>query len=548
MTSNSETKATILQTSPGDQSYKPNDSQQRHERVASLTEVEQAFLSALLIDQPPSSPSKRMSAPPVLETYHSHQPLPDTQRSFTHKMLFSVPQCLIKADGAKTGADGRPPLPKPVVKKGPENYRLQVGLWQAHEDGVTPKVLSRMASTVSKDESEKENGLHSKGKGSEECNNPEVDGVSLVSDREVCDISSNFSWDENDTTEHFDAWQVLKDEYAQEYGFDYKPDGNYVEESELSHNQFKIIGTSADDISSHPHVVSPPLLDSIMNFLPQHLQNQNYWMKYSLIRDGASLDTFKAYVRGAKDSILAIETTRGQVFGVYTSSPWRTSPTFFGGAPSVVWKMRYNRNTPCHSLFEQATLESEIDVFFLLDSFLKVQLCTHDRIGIGVGNMNRYDSLGNIIESEQDEEKRNGKNYGFAICLEDDLLSGTTSRSACYKSPCLVDPTANGEPFDVLNLELWTLTPAFSQESAEKLEMTQYFVSESIRSSGRSDRSVSYNSGAFSSRDLDQHSFYRRIGHDDSHEELRDQWQLQGMTDGAGAGNRGMGASPRYAK
>jgi hypothetical protein len=270
-------------------------------------------------------------------------------------------------------------------------------------------------------------------------------------------------------------------------------------------------------------------------------------MKYSLIRDGASLDTFKAYVRGAKDIIIAIETTRGDVFGVYTSSPWKRNSTLFGGAPSFVWKMRYNRNSPCHSLIEQATLENKIDIYPLLEQEVHIQMCTHDKIGVGVGNMNRYDSLGNMVESEQDEERRNGKNFGYAICLEDDLLSGTTSQSACYKSPCFVDKESNGEPFDVLNMEAWTLTPAFSQEAAEKLEMTHYFLSESIRSTARSVRSMSSHD-TFSSRDLDQRSFYRRLGHDDSHEELRDQWQLRKMLDGDSAEGRGLGASPRYSK
>lgn len=271
-------------------------------------------------------------------------------------------------------------------------------------------------------------------------------------------------------------------------------------------------------------------------------------MKYSLIRDGASLDTFKSYVRGAKDIIIAIETTHGDVFGVYTSSPWRTSPSLFGGTPSFVWKMKYNRNYKCHSLIEQATLESGIDVYHIVEHGVHFQMCTHDKIGVGVGNMNRYDSIGNVVESEYEKEQRNGKNYGYAICLEDDFLSGTTSRSACYKSPCFVDAESRGEPFEVLNLEAWTLTPAFSEDSAEKLEMTQYFASESMRSTARSSIQSVTSNDAFSSRDLDRHSFYRRIGHDDSHEELRDRWQLRSMMDGEGAEKRGMGASPRYNK
>ncbi|KAG7359712.1 TLD domain containing protein [Nitzschia inconspicua] len=511
-----------------------------HGRTASLSEVERAVLIALFIDLP------QMQASSLSDS--------TCQRRFLNdEMLFSIPQGLSDDTANDKRAENQPNsgLPKqPVVKKNPKDYRLHVGLWQAHEDGVTPKVLSRMASVVS---STKQEGESTAGMDKMESFqfSAETDGSEDIADssmRILPGSQSSISWDENeDSIDHFDAWQVLKDEYAQEKGFDYRPVGPYVDDSDTSHHQFKIIGTSADDKSSHPHVMSPPLLDSIMTYLPDHLHDQNYWMKYSLIRDGASLDTFKAYVRGAKDIILAIETTRGDVFGVYTSSPWRTSPTLYGGAPSFVWKMRYNRNSPCHSLIEQATLESEIDAYPIIEQGIHFQICTHDKIGVGVGNMNRYDSLGNVQESEHEVEQRNGKNFGFAVCLEDDLLSGTTSRSSCYRSPCLVDARSNGEPFEVLNLEAWTLTPAFSEESAEKLEMTHYFVSESIRSTARSVQSISSNE-TFSSRDLDRHSFYRRIGHDDSHEELRDQWQLRRMMDGDGVGSRGIGASPRFSK
>jgi hypothetical protein len=220
-------------------------------------------------------------------------------------------------------------------------------------------------------------------------------------------------------------------------------------------------------------------------------------MKYSLVRDGASLDTFKQYARASKDSILAIETTKGDVFGCCTSSAWRTTFSFFGGTPSFVWRMRYNRNTPWHSLIEQAQLESEIDVYFLMDSQSRAQCLQSDMIAVGEGEMEMLEEEDIDETDSEDGETKGAIDYGFAIALRDDLLSGTTSKCSSYKSPCLVDTSSNGESFDALNLELWTFTPCFSLDSAEKLEMTQFVVSESMRNA--SVNSATSNSSLFSS-------------------------------------------------
>jgi hypothetical protein len=136
---------------------------------------------------------------------------------------------------------------------------------------------------------------------------------------------------------------------------------------------------------------------------------------------------------------------------------------------------------------------------------------------------------------------------GFAIALQDDLLSGTTSKCQTYKNPCLVDASSNIETFEVLNLELWTFTPCFTLDSAEKLEMSQFFMSESIRHASINSDTSRIDSGdiMFGSRDFDQHQFYRRIGHGDANEELRERWQYRSMMDGELAANRGP-ASPHF--
>jgi hypothetical protein len=502
---------------------------------AALTDVEAAFLHALLIDPMPSDKVETNDNPD--ETI---QLIKTATRMLDDDILFSIPTPLLEKDERKDVEQVvQSPKKRPTMTKEPKDYRFLVGLWQAFEEGVTSKKLNQLRkSRIAVDD-----GLEKQEDDQEPQEEEDsVDGDSVHSDVEVRgdnadDDSSDGSWGEDDCGfDHFDAWQVLKDEYAGDFGFDYSLEQRApsMDDDELENLGFNILGTSADDTSAHPHVMSPPLMDAVITFIPDHLQGQNLWLKYSLLRDGASLHTFKQYARASKDTILAIETTKGHVFGSFTSTPWRTNSSFFGGSSSFVWKMRHNRHTPCHSLFEQAEMESEIDVFFLLEEGQKPQCCTSDILGLGGGKLKEYDLNGHVIGMDNDNEE-----YGFAIALQDDLLSGTTSKCHTYKNPCLADVSSNIETFEVLNLELWTFTPCFTLDSAEKLEMSQFFMSESIRHASMNSGSMNsdtlrIDSGdiMFGSRDFDQHEFYRRIGHGDANEELRERWQYRSMMDG----------------
>jgi hypothetical protein len=269
----------------------------RHERKASLSDVERVVLSALLIDTPTASTSSLSN--------------PETSiRVLNDDMLFSIPQGLSEKDDHHDSTDNYLSMkldtefsPKrPSIKKNPKDYRLHVGLWQAHEDGVTSKFFSRMASIAS---STKEldgvdeisvtdtdnNNNNNKESFDFENDDDDDDDDGSSSIKSLRGSQSSEVWDEDESTvEHFDAWQVLKDEYAQEYGFDYRPGSSYFDESEIAHNQFKIIGTSAEDKSSHPHVVSPPLLDSIMTYLPEVCTKKNLRFFFSAV---FALETYR---------------------------------------------------------------------------------------------------------------------------------------------------------------------------------------------------------------------------------------------------------------
>jgi len=278
--------------------------------------------------------------------------------------------------------------------------------------------------------------------------NPSVN--TLGENKKDCE-NEQMSWemDSHASDEHFDAWKVLTDEYAVGYGAN-------------NSLPFLILGTSADDVDAHPHVLSPPLMESLQNFFPYSISEDNFWMKYSLLRDGASLHSLLQHSRGAKYTIIAIETVDGEVFGSFTADPWRKDWNYFGTGESFLWRMRQPRGTHCHSIIEQAQLESELDVYPWTGENNCVQLCTHEKLAVGGG-------------TPINEKTEEGLVWGFGLALDRDLLHGTSSHCATFGSPPL-SHIHDVSPFEIVNIEVWTTTPCFRLEDAEKLELGKLFL------------------------------------------------------------------------
>ena len=285
------------------------------------------------------------------------------------------------------------------------------------------------------------------------------------------------SWDLQDENSYAvpqSAWSVFEDEYAEEYGA-------------YNSLSFRILGTSADDAACHPHVLSPPLMESLQNFLPTGIAEKNFWLKYSLVRDGAALSTLLRNIRGADHTLIAMETVDGEVFGCFTSSPWRKTWNYYGGGESFLWRMRRTRadKDVQHSILDQAKLESELDVFYWTGRNNLVQLCTHDMLAVGGGAFPSFnDGSQSSISDEQCDKPPPQSNQvspdvdkgGFGIAIDADLLRGTSSPCATFNSPPLSREHSDGSPFEIVNLEVWTMTPCMNVEDAEQLEMRKLFL------------------------------------------------------------------------
>lgn len=275
-----------------------------------------------------------------------------------------------------------------------------------------------------------------------------------------------------------DATAATEESDEESYGeFEYDAWDEEINK-EMGNAPFRILGTSADDVDSHPHVLSPPLMESLQQFFPFSKTSDNFWMKYSMVRDGASMHTLLQHARGAKYSILAIETVDGEVMGSFTNEPWRKTWSYFGGGESFLWRMRHSRKAKCHSIIDMAYHESEIDVYPYTGENHCVQFCTSRKIAVGGGSPDKNKaSMESLPEEGKDgKEEPQEHDWGYGIALRDDLLHGSTSPCVTFGSPSLSKLHSDGSLFEIINVELWTLTPCWSEAEAEKLELGKLFL------------------------------------------------------------------------
>eukprot|EP00534_Pseudo-nitzschia_fraudulenta_P009109 CAMPEP_0201154114 /NCGR_PEP_ID=MMETSP0851-20130426/14377_1 /ASSEMBLY_ACC=CAM_ASM_000631 /TAXON_ID=183588 /ORGANISM="Pseudo-nitzschia fraudulenta, Strain WWA7" /LENGTH=873 /DNA_ID=CAMNT_0047431429 /DNA_START=290 /DNA_END=2908 /DNA_ORIENTATION=+ len=259
---------------------------------------------------------------------------------------------------------------------------------------------------------------------------------------------------------------------------------------------FFIIGTHKKDTPCVPHVLVPTVMDALQEHLPMHCAESNFWLRYSLLRDGASMHSMEAKSGLSKYTILAIETLNGDVFGCFMTKPWvSTNNKYRRSVESFLWKLTNRRSARPQTKDEEAPelegTDSNIDEYD--DDIIDVyrwsgdndlcQLFADDKIAVG----------GGVVGHSGD---------GFGILLEDDLLSGSSSPCATYNNPSLcisstdgvADPSLSARSntsstrdetrFEVANMEIWGLTPFLFVADAERSEKSLRFAKDNSYTEG----------------------------------------------------------------
>jgi hypothetical protein len=228
---------------------------------------------------------------------------------------------------------------------------------------------------------------------------------------------------------------------------------------------YRVLGTSAKDSSAKPHVLTSSIMDSLQYYLPYTKRGEMFWLKYSMVRDGASMQTMLHKTRSSDYTILAVETLDGEVFGAFVGKPWQIASAYYGSQESCLWRLRGKRTqSNRQSRAAKANFEGDIEVFRFAGQNSNIQLCNTDRLAVGGGSPDDASVLSENLSHVNFTE------WGFGLAFGEDLQQGTSSPCITFESPALSTIHQDGSRFEVANLEIWTLTPCSNLADAKWME------------------------------------------------------------------------------
>ena len=213
------------------------------------------------------------------------------------------------------------------------------------------------------------------------------------------------------------------------------------DDDDLKDSTFPVLG--ADSIQ--PRLLKVRLMEALRGFLPYAISEQNFWLKFSLERDGCSLKTMLHKMRGSHSCLIVIEAKgdKNQIFGAFTSTEWGRQERWFGNGQSFLFRKK-----------------DTLEVYPYTGADDMVQYCSSQMIAVGGGDWNVSSPFGK------------GEAKGIGLLLDGDLQGGESYSCATFCNPCL----SRKNEFSILNIEVWTLTPCMTEIEAERLHQHKQLV------------------------------------------------------------------------
>ena len=197
--------------------------------------------------------------------------------------------------------------------------------------------------------------------------------------------------------------------------------------------------TPKDNAFGSPSILQPRQMSALMasGGLPLSLGFCRWKRCYSLSRDGDSFEQFLRLVAGQERTVLAIRTTRGDVFGGYAAAPWearhshRYASEFYGSAQACLFRCRPVVDRGDQGGARQEEEDGGVVMYPWSGANRYIQLCDATRRMLAFG--------GGGVEGD------------FGLCVEDDFRRGTTGHCSTFENEALCKEGY----FDILDLEVW---------------------------------------------------------------------------------------------
>jgi TLD len=250
-----------------------------------------------------------------------------------------------------------------------------------------------------------------------------------------------------------------------------------------------------------PGVLTPRLMEALRGFFPLPIANANFWLKFALSNNNSnssassiasSLPILLDRIHHSRYTVIGVETKEGHVFGSFCSSPWRVQSSWFGSNDSLLWRLKRSRKQVDHDVNDNKNnnnyssnnssnnsngghrrispnynFDNEMEIYPCAADE-QIQYCTEKTIAVGGGDWNH----GDMPRPKSPKMNRDPSGIGFMI--DGDLMGGETNPCATFNNPRLSlgtgNNTNNNNEFDIVHLEVWTLTHCTTIEDAEAVE------------------------------------------------------------------------------
>lgn len=88
-------------------------------------------------------------------------------------------------------------------------------------------------------------------------------------------------------------------------------------------------------------ILTPEYAKKLRRFLPSMQQIENWRLLYSVLKDGADLNSFFRKTKKNKYTVIIVETFNGEIFGGFSSKEWITSPNFCESGKCLICHVSY---------------------------------------------------------------------------------------------------------------------------------------------------------------------------------------------------------------
>eukprot|EP00927_Polykrikos_kofoidii_P049999 TRINITY_DN43965_c0_g1_i1.p1 TRINITY_DN43965_c0_g1~~TRINITY_DN43965_c0_g1_i1.p1 ORF type:complete len:367 (+),score=42.97 TRINITY_DN43965_c0_g1_i1:74-1174(+) len=182
------------------------------------------------------------------------------------------------------------------------------------------------------------------------------------------------------------------------------------------------------------------LVEEVSKHVPEYLRYASWSLAYSRRRDGISLQTF--YRRQMGPNVIVMSDDFGNVFGAFTTEPWRPADGNYGTKESFVFAVR----DPGSTLASSGNEDDEGDVA------TTCHMGSKDDVEEGYDGLDVFraqgDGSGVVQWSDQ-----NAIGCGNALVVEDNLQRGSSVACCAYLTKSALGSTSTN--FVVRDFECW---------------------------------------------------------------------------------------------